>query len=738
MPAVLNVQNWIVWLVSRFLVLSVTIPKESDIEQVSLSMTPTPYYPVIRHHRKFLKPALTLVLCGILAACSDSVETDLQSVSESANTPFSTNTSPDNPPVADTQVIAVGPSVSAAQLSNDSTVTVREALALVTEEAVSDTRPVGPPAAATPSLVDALTPTAESVTVDSQTTDSVPANNVTATDVPVTDTPATNIPNTDVPATDVPATDIPATDVPNTNIPAASVEEPLTSATDSDNTQDIAEVADISGESEITESSPVVGIGDSGDYGDNDVTQSIDVDDNDTQGIIVDNNATQSPAGENNAAENAVENTPATVVTEGNVDIDQGTDADLASSPSSSNGQNTNPEDGSEQRRFVSVTTPGFEGEVLDDAIRITWEVDPTARGYNVYKQADYYTTVFDNEFVDTDVYDDDYYYEIQAFTHDDVFNYIATGLTVKARSFGRIDPDAPVPNTSLLDDYELVFADEFNNTTLDLSKWNTSFLWGTDLFINSEEQYYVDVANDPDFGFNPFSFDGEHLTISTIETPPELSEKALGQPYLSGIITSYDAFKFTYGYAETRAKFTHGRGYWPAFWLLNAYYGDDDPEIDIMEFIGHNQDVIYHTYHYFDENGELRSTQSFPVPGIDYTADFHTFGVEWKPGLLVFYVDGIETMRIVDANVSSQQMYVIANQAVGGWWAGPPDETTPFPGEYVIDYIRVYQQITPLEIIQFDQTTDIIPLNIESPGLVLPNKRPPFWLWPNGYPEAP
>ena len=153
------------------------------------------------------------------------------------------------------------------------------------------------------------------------------------------------------------------------------------------------------------------------------------------------------------------------------------------------------------------------------------------------------------------------------------------------------------------------------------------------------------------------------------------------------------------------------------------------------MEFIGHNQDVVYHTYHYFDADGELRSTKSFPVPGIDYTADFHTFGVEWKPGELIFYIDGIETQRIIDINVSDQEMYVIANQAVGGWWAGSPDGTTPLPGEYVIDYIRVYQQITPLEFIEFDQPDDLIPLFEDSPGQVLPNHRPPFDLWPEGYP---
>lgn len=388
---------------------------------------------------------------------------------------------------------------------------------------------------------------------------------------------------------------------------------------------------------------------------------------------------------------------------------------------------------------FKSPTTEGFTADVEDDGIRIRWNRDSQASGYNVYRQAEYLDTVFTNEFMDLDVYDQDYYYEIQAFEHrqgaDTRYYPIATGLTVAARTLGRLDPDRPMPNDELLKDYELVFADEFNGDSLDASKWNTSFLWGTDLVINGEEQYYVDILKEPDFGFDPFTFDGSHLTINTIKTPPELAGKSIGQPYLSGIITSYDAFKFTYGYAEVRAKMTHGRGYWPAFWLLNAYYGGEDPEIDIMEFVGDNQDVVYHTFHYHDENGKLRSTQSKPTPGIDYTADFHTFAVEWKPGTIIYYVDGVEAHRITDPKVPREQMYLIANTAVGGWWAGSPDASTPFPGKYMIDYIRVYQKAVPYNDFLFSDAMSGVPLADDIPDEVSPNHRPTRDQWPEGYP---
>ncbi len=78
---------------------------------------------------------------------------------------------------------------------------------------------------------------------------------------------------------------------------------------------------------------------------------------------------------------------------------------------------------------------------------------------------------------------------------------------------------------------------------------------------------------------------------------------------------------------------------------------------------------------------------------GVDFSSEFHTYGVEWRPGTLIFYVDGVEQRRVSDPNVSAQDMYIILNTAVGGWWPGSPDESTEFPSRYEIDYVRAYQR---------------------------------------------
>jgi len=279
-------------------------------------------------------------------------------------------------------------------------------------------------------------------------------------------------------------------------------------------------------------------------------------------------------------------------------------------------------------------------------------------------------------------------------------------------------------PNLNLAADYQMMFNDEFDGNALDTNKWNTSFLWGPYLTINNEEQYYVDTGkSDQNIGYTPFTVSNGTLKIvaeAKENTPANVPPSQLPGPnaqiwhdnpayqqgpysgakdYTSGLITSYDAFKFVNGYAEIRAKVPVGDGLWPAFWLLNGYYVGPLPEIDIMEIVGESPHIGYHTFHRSANDGtalkdEFISTHGTPSEG--YSDDFHTFGVRWRPGVITWYVDG----QVVDTytetsgeNRAYQLMYVIANLAVGGNFSTQPTDPSVFPATFEIDYIRVYQE---------------------------------------------
>lgn len=221
---------------------------------------------------------------------------------------------------------------------------------------------------------------------------------------------------------------------------------------------------------------------------------------------------------------------------------------------------------------------------------------------------------------------------------------------------------------------YELVFEEEFGGEELDGEVWNTAMRWGQN--TDNELQTYVPEALGAANG---------RLSVTARETP------GAERPYSSGAIASFDKYAFTYGYAEIRAQVPTGRGLWPAFWLAPVDEGISE-EIDVMEILGQQPNTVYMALHYDDENGVHQEPQE-EWSGPDFSEGFHTFGVDWRPDEIIWYVDGYERARQT-VGVPSTPMYLIANLALGGDWAGWPDDETGFPAAYVIDYIRVYQPV--------------------------------------------
>ncbi|MBU2677392.1 MAG: glycoside hydrolase family 16 protein, partial [Gammaproteobacteria bacterium] len=108
----------------------------------------------------------------------------------------------------------------------------------------------------------------------------------------------------------------------------------------------------------------------------------------------------------------------------------------------------------------------------------------------------------------------------------------------------------------------------------------------------------------------------------------------------------------------------------------------------------------IHGTIHYGDEwPGNTSSSDSYVLPGNDPTA-FHVYAVEWEEGVIRWYVDDVlyatqtswwSTSGAYPAPFDVD-FHLLLNLAVGGEWPGPPDGSTAFPQNYVIDYVRVYE----------------------------------------------
>jgi beta-glucanase (GH16 family) len=236
---------------------------------------------------------------------------------------------------------------------------------------------------------------------------------------------------------------------------------------------------------------------------------------------------------------------------------------------------------------------------------------------------------------------------------------------------------------------FQLVWSDEFDAPALDTTKWTIETGAG---FGTQQKDFDTERPEN-------LKVEGGNLVITARK------EAFAGEAYTSGRMKSYGKFSRTYGRFEARMRLPYGQGMWPAFWLL----GDDLEhagwpgcgEIDVMENRGSERSTIHGSLHGPGYAGGDAYTQSFALAkGTTFSDDFHVFAIEWEPGTMRWYVDdalyqtrSAETMPRSKKWVFDRPFFMIVNLAVGGMYGGDPDESTPFPQQMLVDYIRVYSR---------------------------------------------
>jgi beta-glucanase (GH16 family) len=241
------------------------------------------------------------------------------------------------------------------------------------------------------------------------------------------------------------------------------------------------------------------------------------------------------------------------------------------------------------------------------------------------------------------------------------------------------------------LSQFHLSYDDEFNSFTSSpdgSSGYQTTFYFGgRSLPSNGEQEFYSDSS----VGVNPFSQSNGQLTITA--SP---GSNPGGLWYNSGLITTEGDFTQTYGYFEIRADLPQGQGMWPAFWLLPADKSWP-PEIDALEAFGQtnaNGEGGANSVHVGAITSDWASGGGgswVNMPGgADITAGYHTYGVDWEPDFVTYYIDGQQVFQVKTPSDMNKPMYMLANLAVGGNWVGSAAGET---GQMSIDYIRAYSK---------------------------------------------
>ncbi|WP_329459412.1 family 16 glycosylhydrolase [Streptomyces sp. NBC_01497] len=245
-------------------------------------------------------------------------------------------------------------------------------------------------------------------------------------------------------------------------------------------------------------------------------------------------------------------------------------------------------------------------------------------------------------------------------------------------------------------------FSDDFDGPAgqgPDGSKWTTET---GDNVSNHEREYYTP-------GNANAKLDGQgHLVIEARKENPGNYQCWYGRcEYTSARLNTSGKFTAQYGHVETRMKIPRGQGMWPAFWMLGSDIGNvgwpASGEVDIMENVGFEPGSVHGTIHGPGYSGSDGIGAGYTLPGGQAFADgFHTFAVDWSPNSITWSVDGntYETRTPADLGGKSwafnKPFFLILNLAVGGYWPGDPDGSTPFPSQLVVDYVHVTTGSTP------------------------------------------
>ena len=246
-----------------------------------------------------------------------------------------------------------------------------------------------------------------------------------------------------------------------------------------------------------------------------------------------------------------------------------------------------------------------------------------------------------------------------------------------------------------ILKDRLLVWHDEFDDATLDTTKWR----YATHNSGGSEQQAYTVGRTE-----------NVRLENSNLILEARKDGYVDGWTWSSGRIDTSGLVGFRYGRLEAKLKYDVVSGAFPAFWTIGtcAHYptGTDihgvhkskgtqwaqNGEIDMFEGRGTKSEIAQGGW-YNQDDGKGNQTIIFGTKNID-ASQYHVYAVEWTETTIIAYIDGVETGRkdISDIKSWHRPMYIILNMAVGSTGGYPTDDCTSMKME--VDWVRVYAPV--------------------------------------------
>ena len=279
---------------------------------------------------------------------------------------------------------------------------------------------------------------------------------------------------------------------------------------------------------------------------------------------------------------------------------------------------------------------------------------------------------------------------------------------------------------------WSLIWSDEFDGDSLDTSKWRASnncppvyLACETDRLANVEVvdgRLHLRSLRERYIGTNNWKGAGDQFGPLTVYTPGVHQVK----DFTGARIDTRTTQSFTYGRFEMLAKLPQGHGTFFGYWLkpLKSPYGSgvSGGEMDIAEGVnigvggvdGQHPGPGWLVHSVVHMGYPFKNPHVLTNLPVNPAAAFHHYAAEWDTASIRYYIDGKRVFSLPrsrwfshpkDADEPLSNPYApfdvpfiiaihnqVGNWALQTWPNHEVPDTTVFPTDFVVDYVRVFE----------------------------------------------
>ncbi len=236
---------------------------------------------------------------------------------------------------------------------------------------------------------------------------------------------------------------------------------------------------------------------------------------------------------------------------------------------------------------------------------------------------------------------------------------------------------------------YILKWADEFNGTQLDETKWK--------VWLPGKRRDAINTADAIRVGKGV-------LTITTFTE---------GGKHYTGMVSTQGIFEPSFGYYEARIQWNDAPATWSAFWTISDLMLLPDMGVHIGNVAASGNEIDFVEHRETDHEGRRMAGQAnftlhwdgyaahrngsgFLTPDLGLDKGFHIYGCEWSETGYRFFIDGKMLWETPGPISRRPQMIVLSTEVSDKLWSsaipeGGYGDRGSSKVKFVVDYVRFY-----------------------------------------------